>query len=781
MAAGIGLSVYQFSFLNTLAYKAIPFKDGDSLVVINQMRDNLVTGPWLKLYDFEQIRSNIRGLKEITIYKDKNINISGRDNAKQYSGTYAEPNIFDLSRTKPLLGRAFTNEENRVGAENVIVIGFELWQNIMGGDPDIIDQTIRVNGSETRIIGVMPEGYAFPINSQAWLPMRQDATKITRENSPDVGGLAHLEEGASITNVNSQLKTIMAKIADLYPESHNGISAFASTIPKLSLHNGAEAFVIAMYVVAALLLLLASINVGNLLLARAVERSKETAIRVALGAPRMRIINQMLSESIIICTLGGVIGLLLATWALEGTTEVIAEMNGGTPIYWMRFGLDSFTLAIFFGFLFGTIVVTGFLPAWKNSGANFNAVLRDGTRGALGKKAGRLNGILVTSEVFLSMAVLIIASVIVTGTYKMTHAEYGVDTLKKLTGRIQLSEEKYSPEQVSTFAKNLQTSLNQANNITNATIASALPGQFTWAPLVAIDGKEYTDDSALPRVNYVAVMPGFFESLDIKLLEGRLFDSSDQGLEKRTVIITQSMADLHFPNQEAVGQRLRIAEIDSDIPQWLTIVGVVQHTVYALAGFPGTEVGTIFRPITQAPRHGMVLSVNMQTPEVLTTKTIRDTLAAIDPDLALFDIVTYENFIKRNSTGIIFMSRIFLFFALVALGLAATGIYGVMSNTILQRTQETGVKRALGATEAAITKAFLLQGFKQLLWGAIPGILVGTAVGFAITQMMSIDNVLLGLLCIFVTAVIGAIVLLATYLPTQQALNMEPSQALRHE
>lgn len=781
MAVGIGLSVYQFSFLNTLAYKALPFEDGESLVLIRHSRNGQVTGTYLKLHDFEEIRTTVKGLSELIAYKDADINISGRDGVKQYSANYTEPNIFELSRTQPILGRTFTTDDDKVGAEEVVVIGYDLWQNMLGGTPNVIGQSIRVNSVPTRIIGVMPKGYYFPITTEVWLPLRKHANELARDSGAEVGGLAHLSPGTTMNDVNAQLTNVMLRLEDKYPNSHSGVSAFAGTIPEMVI--GDSTVITAMQLVSIILLLLASINVGNLLLARTIERSKETAIRMALGAPRSRIISRTLSESIIICGTGGAIGLLITTWILGGTAEALTRDNGdGTPLYWFQFGLDSFTIAIFFGFLITTILVTGLLPAWKTSGADFNAVLRDGTRGALGKKTGRLNKALVISEVFLSITVLIIASVIVTGAYASTKAEYGVDISNKLIANIQLNDTKYAKgKQMVSLVKNLQLSLDQNTSISESTIASSLPGQFTWAPLIAVDGHEYVDESSYPRANYVSIMPGFFKALDIKLLQGRSFNSTDDGLDKRTVIVTQSFANRHFPNNNIIGQRVRITEEDGDTPQWLKIIGIVEHTTYAASGLIKDQQGTIFRPLSQAPRQDLTVSLTMGTNEKQTLTALRNTLKAIDPDLPAFNTQTYKRRIDRNNYDLIFMSKVFMLFSLVALGLASSGIYGVMANTTLQRTQETGVKRALGATEAAITKEFLWQGFKQLLWGAIPGILAGCAIGFTITQIITINNALLGVLCFLVTSIIGVVVMLATYLPTKQALNMEPSQALRHE
>lgn len=783
MAVGIGLSIYLFSFLNTMAYKPLPFKDGESLVVMDAMQNGIqFNGGTLDLHDLYEIRENIEGLSEMSAFNETSVNVSGRDGARRYNATYMEPNMFEMTRTKPILGRGFSDQENQVGAENVAVIGYDLWQNNFGGDPQVLEQSFRVNAQATRIIGVMPQGYFFPRNSEVWLPAREDATKIERGEGNTYAGLAHLAPGIQIKDINRQLGVIMKRLEERYPKTNAGNSAYVTTFPMSTMGNGGSVFLGSMYIVAILLLLLASINVGNLLLSRAVERSKETAIRVALGAPRSRLISQMMWESILICGIGGVIGLLVAAYGLEVTESITATFTEDKPFFWWKFGIDSFTISMFAIFVLSTILVTGLLPAWKNSGADFNSVLRDGTRGALGKKAGRLNRLLVMSEVFLSITVLIAASVMVVGTYIATSADYGADTENVLTARLRLSESDYdTPEKRAQFATNIANRLEHSVGIGEVAVMSDLPGAYTWTPTVAIEGNEYIGANSYPRANYIAVYPGSLGSLGVQLKQGRYFEEVDNDLNNSTVVVTESFAKRHFGDKGAIGKRIRIAEVDNDEPRWLTIVGVVEHTIQGQSFSPVASTPTVFRPLTQAPRINLYLAMKLTADSTVAIRTLRKTLESMDPDLPAFLVKPYQELIDRNSAGIGFASKIFLIFAIVAVILASSGIYGVMSNTIVQRTQEIGVKRALGADEHKITKEFLWTGFKQLLWGGIPGVIIGGVLAFALGQLLGTGTGVLSVIILTMITIIGTVVMVATILPTKSALRMEPSQALRYE
>jgi len=783
MAVGIGLSVYLFSFLNTMAYKDLPFKDADTLLVIDQVQNGTsLNGGNLDLHDFHELRTNVKGFKEVSTFSEINVNVSGRDGARRYNATEIEPNFFHMTRTKPEIGREITNAENLVGANNVILIGHDIWQNQFGGSTDVLEKTLRINGNNHNIIGVMPQGYFFPRNSEIWMPMRQDATKLERGRAGNIAGLVHRDKDVSDESISAQMDLVMKRLEKKYPKTNNGIGAYATTFPMSTMGNGSGAFLFAMYMAAVLLLLLASINVGNLLLSRAVERGKETAVRVALGAPRSRLIGQMMWESIIICCVGGLIGLLVAAWGLEVTASITATFTDDKPFFWWTFGVDSYTLKIFFGFVIGTILITGLLPAWKNSNSDFNAVLRDGTRGALGKKSGRLNRILVISEVFLSMTILIAAAVMVIGTYMSTQADYGADTENTLTARVRLVESNYGTrEKRAQFAQTLQTRLENTPGIGDVMITSALPGDYTWRPTIAVEGVEYIDENSYSRANYIVHTPGTLSKLGVKLIQGRYFNSSDDGLEKRTTIVSESFAKRHFDGEPAIGKRIRVAEVDGDTPNWLTVVGVVEHTIQGQALGQTVKNTSIYRSVTQAPRFSLRVAMRMTAEQTVAVRSLRQTLASIDPDLPAFIIKTYDERIERNSAGMGFAAKMFLMFGIVAVILASTGIYGVMSNTINQRTQEIGIRRALGANDQRITRDYLMTGFKQLLWGGIPGLLAGGGIGFAMSQLLSTENSTLVTIAMVMTTLIGFVVMLSTYLPTKRALKMEPSEALHYE
>lgn len=781
MAAGIGLSLYMFSFFNTILFKDLDFKDGESLVMLSASHNGSISSDKLNLLDYQEIKKSIKGLSEFTGYSNTNVTMSARDGARRYSAILTLPNFFKITRTQPVLGRSFNANESLFGANKVVVIGYDLWQNLFAGDPEVTEQSLNINGNNHQIIGVMPQGYLFPNTAQMWLPMIEDKTKSTRIDTPSLFGLAHIDTHTSLTEIDQQLAVIMKRIENKYPQTNSATSAYVTTIPGSGAGDG-QPVIYTMHIVAVLILALASINVGNLLLSRAVERSKETAIRIALGAPRFRLISQMLWESIIICTLGGVIGLLIVAWGLEVSGPITQTFFINPTAFWWKFAIDGYTIKLFFTILIITIVVTGLLPAWKNSGNDFNSVLRDGTRGALGKKAGRLNKLLVISEIFISMTILIAASVMIYAAHQQSNLDIGADTDNILTARVLLADKQYDDKNKQVqFAKTLGSRLENSPGIGEVMIATALPGDFSTEEKLILQGKEYSKDNNIsyPKANYISIMPDALQKLGVDLKSGRYFNSSDNGLDKNTALVTQEFAHQHFKDSNAIGQRFRVAQTDSEQMTWITIVGIVENTIQG--NREGRALPSVFRPLTQSPRQQLTIAMRMKSNINVATSTLRKTLQSIDPLLPSYKIETYEQSNERFTAPIKFISSLTALFALAAVILAASGIYGVMSNTINQRTQEIGIKRALGADEKTITKEFLKAGAKQLLWGGIPGIIAGCAMGYAMSQLFGTSSDSLIIISVTIISIIGSVVMLATYLPTQKALEMEPSDALHHE
>ncbi|SMF27103.1 duplicated orphan permease [Alteromonadaceae bacterium Bs31] len=780
MAAGIGLCLYMYSILNIFFYEPLAFDDGEDIVRLWQAPNGTTNFGKMHPLDYEEVKEQVNGFSEIVAFDNRSLSVVGRDGAVRYKGTAVEPNFFQFTRTKPILGRDFTPRDAYEGAEPVMVLSYEMWQSKFHGDESALDETLRLDGVPHRIIGVMPEGYHFPQSAEFWMPLKKDPTRTSRkEPGRRYHGAARLGDGISIDEANRQLALTMSRIEQQHPETNSNIGMVAANYKGVP----SPAMIYPMQFSAALILILASLNVGNLLFSRAIERSKETAIRAALGAPRWVLVRQMLMESAIICFLGGLIGLFFVGWGLEVAGELFrSRFIADRPPFWWDFSIDFSIIKWCIIFVLFTILVTGGLPAWRNSGDDFNSVLRDGTRGALGKRAGRLSGLLVISEIFVSITVLLAASMLIITSYKLSNAEIGADIENKFIGKVSLPAKLYdTPEKKAQYAMLAQSRLENSTGIGNVMVAFSLPGDGGQAQAYAIDGLEYSQDQGYPRVNYIVQSIGSLPKFGIDLIEGRYFNNADRGLDKQTIIVTDSFAKQNFENESAIGKRIRIVSNDNGENEWLTIVGVVSHVAYGNPFGERSKVGAIFRPYAQSPTADLHFILEMKAARSIVVNTFRDKLASIDPGLPAFRFETFAQRRDRFAGGLTFISRTFLIVGIVAVLLAASGIYGVTSNTIQQRTREIGVKRALGALDWRITTEFLRKGFYQFLWGAIPGLAIGCAIGFAMSKQQGIPVTELILIPFPLVLAIAGVVLVSTYLPTQRALEIMPSDALRYE
>lgn len=784
MAAGIGLSVYLFSFMNTMVFKDLPFERGAQIVEINGSQSGERSMQPINLHDYEEITKQLDGVSEFSAFRNRHVSSGSVNGARRYYATAARSNFFSFSDTLPVLGRTFNELEDKVGAEPVAVLGYDIWQNRYAGRNDVLQQSIKIDGINHKIIGIMPEGYYFPRRTQIWLPLKQNVAQTPRETAMGVYGMVIKEQGVKDEQLDTQLISIMQRLEQRYPKSNSGFSAYTLRVP-MSTADGGVAVMYAMHIAALLILILAAVNVGNLLLSRAVERSQETAIRVALGAPRGRLISQLLWESILICGLGGLIGLCLIGWGLEVTEAVTHKFFVDRAPFWWQFSIDAFTINVFLGFLVFTIFVTGFLPAWKSSNGDFNAVLRDGTRGAVGKKAGRLNRILVISQVFLSTVILLVAAMIIVAADKAATADYGVDTSSTMAGQITLASEKYQdPEQRVDFMKKLKANLSNTTLFNEPIMTSALPGFFSMRSRIAIEGRDYGQNEAdnYPDVNHIAVMPDSLPALGLHAIKGRNFTQADNvKADKELVIVSESFVEKYLQNEEPIGKQIRILVPNTSQETKATIVGVVKHTIQARPNHQARFRPTIYQPYAHSPRETMLIATRMEAGLLVTSDALGQALQRIDPELPAFNVETYQETLGRSVSPLKFVSGVFSMFGVASLLLSACGIYGVMSNIVQQRSQEVGVKRALGATEQHIIKEFLWQGARQVILGAIPGLVIGLGLCYAMANALGLGLPELIIVPFALVIILVAVVLVATYVPTKKSVLLEPAEALHYQ
>ncbi|OZG71861.1 hypothetical protein BTA51_19565 [Hahella sp. CCB-MM4] len=802
MACGLGLCIYMYSVINGLMLKPLPFQDGERMLMVSPSINGVRLGDSPVSYmDYLDIRDRSRRLEDVGYFYGEVANLSVDGQVARYMAIRSEADLFDFTHTQPVIGRLFNSSETGEGANPVVVIGYQLWQTYFGGAQDVLSRSVLINGVSTRVIGVMPEGYAFPMNHPLWLPSDLEPTKITEENAPEVFVFAKRAGGFSIADVDIELTQIMSLREQRFPESNAGRSAFAITFMDSFLGEDSKPVFLVMLVAVGCVLLLACCNVSNLLLVRASERAKETAVRAALGAPTLRLMMQMMWESLILCFAGGLVGLLLAGWGLSVTNDVIVSFVPDKPPFWWQLGLEVDVLVKAMGLVLVTALLTGLLPAWKIAGGDINQILRDGTRGAQSRRSGRISRGLVVFEVALSCAVLAIGILLSLVVYQATKIDYGVEYKDVYSAKVNLPEASYSTlEERQTFYRRLTDELRQMPGVSAAGIMSRLPAEYTPARKVLIEGGDrvQSEQYLLPQANDVVVYPGTLEALGVRPEQGRMLsmsdtlsgsefeteseseagDESETGSQDsgRVAVVSRSFVDRYWPGEtNVIGKRLRWAEDD----QWYRVIGVVPHVIHGRPFGPGKRMPTVYRSLLQAP----VSQISVIATHTGTAyhQQIEQAVSGLDASLPVYLSKPLSNIVHRNTAGLTFISVLFNLFGLAAILLAGSGIYGVMSRTTAQRYQEIGVRRALGASNAGVMIMILKQGWWQLGIGLAMGIPVAAVVGPKLVLVLGHNPISIWWLLALTSVFIAAIVSLATLVPARKAVNICPMDALREQ
>lgn len=807
VAIGLGLTIYTYALLNQLIFKPLTLNGDTPIIAIEgEYRESYGRGQRADPYHLNQISAETELLQNMSLYQPEVRTISSGElgaASRKVHLTYSQWNLFEVAGVQPILGRGFTPQDQAVGAESVIVLSYEVWQNQFSGAQDIIGKVLRVETIPKRVVGIMPEGFTFPAITQVWQSISEERITPTQpSNSNAMYGVGRLKQGVSLAQFQREIRGILQKhFQDLPQEfawrasSPDGyIRAFPFKLTSDAVFHHYAVFV-AMLIVVLLILLLTCINVGNLLLARVNERIKEVAIRIALGIPRKRLVLQMLWESIFICCLGGVVAFFLASWGVVITNNVfeqIFSVNGERPFWWLL-SVDQDAIVVLLITVVFMVLITGFIPAWRALSGELNSVLRDGTRGALGEKSARANKALIVSEIALSCVVLVIATMLLSTSYSADNADYGVDTDSRLTAAVRLAWGSYpwnngEPEarkKRNDFYYQLKDELEQLPNIHSVAYFSSLPGTGGGSSHFEIQGKAAEVFNENPVWNFDVVSRDAWSAVGMKLIEGRNFDLRDTGSDSREladtaspVIINAAMASDLFPNGDAIGQRVRTVDGEGWQTEWRTIVGIVsdsvhgstmqstsaQHTGYGLMDRRNWRVNIV-----------MHYSGTQSQAETLLQQTINN----MNADATIHHIQSYDNLIEQPMMLVNAVNKIFLWCGLIALFLAASGIYAVSANSIAIRSQEIATRRALGARDGQVIKLFLSQASVQLFVGLSLGIVLSLWVVNQLSQSLIINgsSYVVGLLGI--PTFITAMVLIATYIPSHKITKEEPSEGLR--
>lgn len=777
-ATGFGLAVYMYVLIKMLAYGDLPFPDDDRIVTVDAVINGVEhESGRIPLHDFLRFAEQQDSFEVFFAGHDEDVILVEGATAKRAVGNVIGADMFRLTGVTPVLGRAFGPADEKPGAPAVAVISHRLWQQFFGGDPGIVDRVVQLNDVPTTIVGVMPEGFRFPLISEVWLPLATGGVPQPGAE-PLVQAYGLLKPGHDIAGADRRLNEQARMLADELPQTNqsHGVKVWPFTQVVMANSMGVVTVMIG---ATAFILLLVCINVVNLLLARAGERQKELAIRAALGAPRSRLVRQMMLEAITLALAGGLVGLFCAAWAMEWSRGQISGLGEDVPFWW-DFNITGTTVLFATVLVLGIGLLVGIVPAWRASSGDLMAFLRDGTRGALGRRVARFTRSLVGLEILLCAALLITSGVLVRSVQLSVNADYGARTEGVLMGRVSLNKPLYRDSDAARaeFAQRLERELlvGLDPDADKAVVATLLPG-LSAPRTPALSEDMDAADKQFPKVLSGSVTPGYFDALDIRLLRGRALQPSDDASSMPVAVVNESLAAQFWPEGDALGKRLKLDPQKADSP-WVTVVGISEQVLHGQPFEENRRKPVVYLPMSQKPERELLVALHSRTlppPDTLTAAVSR-----ADVDVRVWSVEKLDELIARNNNGMSFVSGLFLSFAVLALLLAGSGIYAVTARSVQLRTQEIGVRRALGANERDVFRLLFRESGKQLAVGGGLGLLLGALLVKLLSTVLYNFAGEAPLLFAAVVAILGGIVGVATLVPALRAVRIPPNVALHH-
>ncbi|MFN2445728.1 MAG: ABC transporter permease [Vicinamibacterales bacterium] len=784
LALGISVNNTVFTIVNAGLLRSLPFDEPDRIVSLGtrDARSQPVAGPpgyrGVSFPELEDWRRGTRAFEGLAAYTDTTMNLGDPARApERFGGAYVSANTFGLLGQRPVLGRDFTDDDDRVGAAPVVLLGHGVWVNRYGADPALVGRMVRVNSVPSTVVGIMPVGFKFPVDADVWQPMTllpglREQTREARALSV-VGRLA---DGVSREQAHADVAAVAARLGRAYPETNREIVPTLTTYDERFVHPVMNLLFMVLMGAVGFVLLIACANVANLLLARSATRAREIAVRVSLGATRWRIVRQLLVESTLLAAWAGCIGFGLSVLALRLFTAAV-DVQPGKP-YWLDFTMDSTVFAFLAAVCLGTGVLFGLAPALHVSKTDVNGVLKEGGRGSSGGVRGRRwTGALIAGELAMTLVLLAGAGSMMRSFLDLYDVDLGIETSRLTTLRLHLPEQKYgTPEQRVAFYQELDERLSAVPGVQSATIANTVFGNDGLPREIAVEGHQTPAGERPRRIPAVVVGSRYFETLGLRLLSGRPFTFADSTAGQASAIVDERFAALYFPNADPIGRRLRIAFGGSlEASPWLTIVGVSPTVGQRPRDPPRSAQPIVYVPLRTAPLAATTLIVRAERDPGAITQVLREEVRALDGDLPLFDIRTLDQWLAFFRWPQRVFGTMFSIFAGIALVLSAVALYGVIAYSVTQRAQEIGVRMALGARASQVT--WLVA--RRVAACLTIGLMLGVPVSIALIRVLPFGH-RDAMTLIPITGLLLLVSIAACAVPARRATRLDPVIALRH-
>jgi putative ABC transport system permease protein len=781
LALGIAANSTVFTCVNAVLLRGLPYAHADRIVHLGTRTTSVPSGrDGVSYLEYQDLRAQARTFQALGAWRDGTMNVSDADHVpERLSGTWLSSSAFELLGQQPLIGRRFTAADERPDAEAVVILGHGVWTDRYAADRSILGRTIRINETPATVIGVMPAGVKFPVVSDVWQPLVPSADDLAKRGNRRLQVFGTLRDGSSLAQAQGEMATIFGRFTAQYPDTNKDI--VADMMPYNDRFNGGPIRLVflAMMGAVAFVLLIACANVANLMLARSGRRAREMAVRVSLGATRWRIARQLLVESVLVAVAAGALGLALSAVGIRLFDRAVE--GTGKP-YWILFTIDYRVLAFLFVVCLVTAVLSALAPALYILRTDAYETLKEGGRGgSAGRGARRFTSALVVGELVLTVVLLSGAGLMIRSFLTLYRMDFGIRTERVLTMRMMLAERKYpaAPDWMA-FHDRLADRLSGVPGLQSAALASTLPLMGGEERGLQFEGRPAPAGTKDPRVTVVSISPAYFETLELTLRAGRAFRPDDGRPGAEAAIVNERWVERFSPRQQAVGRRIRL-KAETETP-WLTVVGVSPSVQQRNALDEGESTDpVVYIPFRQEPARSTFLLARGAADPGSLAKVVREEVRGVDADQPVFRVMSMADALAQSRWPYRVFGGLLGIFAVIALVLSAVGIYAVTAYSVAQRTQEIGVRMALGANSNQVTWLVLRRAAMQMAVGLALGLGAALGVARVLRSILVKSTANDPTTYVVVVAIFVVVTVVASVLPSRRATRLDPLAVLRAE
>lgn len=773
LALGIGANTAIFSVVNAVLLRSLPYHKADQLIIVSSLTPS-GEEDGISQIESEDLRAQMHSLDGLVGFQSQSVNVTGSDRPDRIRGAFVSANYFQFFNLVPTIGRTFSEGEDKQGAPKNVVVNEKLWRERLKGDSNLADKRLILNGEVYNVIGVVSAEFKQPFDSdvEAWMPLAYYPGNNGQRAARFLFAMGRLKDGSNLQQASAEATTIASQLAQAYPNENTGRGAKVQSFPEVMV-SGVRPMLWVLFASVGVILLIACANLANLLVARGISRQKEVAVRAALGASRWRLIRQLLTETTIISVAGGACGVLLAYWGLRALLKLPQNfISADKATLDTRVLLFALAISLLTGWLFGLA------PAFQLARPKLQSFLKEGGRGSgEGARWNRVRGGFVVFQVALSLILLVGAGLLIRSFDTLLKVDVGFRPEKLLSLEYRLPRNKYGKADVQwNFHRQVTEKVQEIPGVQSVALVRGLPFSGNGgSTAITLPDRKLPQKGTEPEVMFNTATPNYFETIGIPLLRGRTFGNEDQANTPTVVIINKMMADRFWPNQDPVGKQVRFVE-DNSLGNIVGVVGDAKH--YSIGEDQRLQM---YVPYSQLPGLFATLLIRTSVEPLSIAEQVRQAVWKVDPDQPMWKIRTVEFLMDRSVADRKFLMTLMVIFAGLALVLTVIGLYGVISYLVNQRTQEIGIRMALGAQMGDILRMVLRQGMFLVLGGVI----LGLAGAWGLTRLMAkllyktspTDPVtFVGLAVLLIV-----VALFACYIPARRATKVDPLDALRYE